>query len=219
MGLDADISVSNAKARIENTDIGWSYLDQGIYCEQLYRIVPLRNMMVKRTVINTLENLLRPLRGKNTHSILGYVHKPYVPTYAALTDSAGFDTNLLVRGVEGGVVPSLRQKSLMISYIGNVEKARFEIDPKTIGLNQELRSIPFPRNLNTDNAKNRQKLAEYTVSLGMEALSGGKGMYYDGLVYIASMVLVHLNQFKSIEGAASKVRMVLDSGRAINRIN
>ncbi len=216
MGLDPDISITDAKSRIESEDIGWSYLDQSVYCKELHRLVPLRNKIIKRTVINTLETLIGPLRGKNTHSILGYVHKPYPPIYATLTSSAGFDTSLLIRGIEGGIVPSLRQKGLMISYIGGAEKASVEIDPKMMSINQELRSIAFPKGLNIKSDKTN--LAEYTIALGMAALAGEKGMYYDGLVYLASLILWHVNKFELIEEAATRVRQVLDSGRAIKRV-
>ncbi|MBT5783793.1 MAG: anthranilate phosphoribosyltransferase, partial [Candidatus Thioglobus sp.] len=113
LGLSVDHSTAEAKARIENTSIGWSYVDQKSYCKGLHDMVPLRDRVIKRTVINTVETLIGPLRGKTTHSILGYVHKPYPPIYAHLVKSSGMDTALLVRGVEGGVVPSLRQKGLM----------------------------------------------------------------------------------------------------------
>ena len=216
MGLDPDISITDAKSRIESEDIGWSYLDQSVYCKELHRLVPLRNKIIKRTVINTLETLIGPLRGKNTHSILGYVHKPYPPIYATLTSIAGFDTSLLIRGIEGGIVPSLRQKGLMISYIGGVEKASVEIDPKMMSINQELRSIAFPKGLNIKSDKTN--LAEYTIALGMAALAGEKGMYYDGLVYLASLILWHVNKFELIEEAATRVRQVLDSGGAIKRV-
>ena len=216
MGLDPDISITDAKSRIENEDIGWSYLDQSVYCKELHRLVPLRNKIIKRTVINTLETLIGPLRGKKTHSVLGYVHKPYPPIYAALTNSAGFDTSLLIRGVEGGIVPSLRQKGSMISYVGGVEKVSAEIDPTMLSINQELRSIAFPGSLNIKS--NKTNLAEYAMALGMGALSGEKGMYYDGLVYMASLILWHVNKFDLIEEAATTVRQVLDSGRAIKRV-
>jgi anthranilate phosphoribosyltransferase len=216
MGLDPDISITDAKSRIESEDIGWPYLDQSVHCKELHRLVPLRNKIIKRTVINTLETLIGPLRGKNTHSILGYVHKPYPPIYATLTSSAGFDTSLLIRGIEGGIVPSLRQKGLMISYVGGVEKASVEIDPKMMSINQELRSIAFPKGLNIKSDKTN--LAEYTIALGMAALAGEKGMYYDGLVYLASLILWHVNKFELIEEAATRVRQVLDSGRAIKRV-
>jgi hypothetical protein len=39
------------------------------------------------------------------------------------------DSALLVRGVEGGVIPSLRQKGLMVSYQGLIEQDRVDINP------------------------------------------------------------------------------------------
>jgi anthranilate phosphoribosyltransferase len=95
-------------------------------------------------VINTVETLIGPLRGKTTHSILGYVHKPYPPIYAHLVDASGMDSALLVRGVEGGVIPSLRQKGLMVSYQGLIEQDRVDINPKSLGIDQDLRAISFP---------------------------------------------------------------------------
>jgi len=216
LGDNANQSVEEAKVQIEDSKKSWTYLDQSRYCEPLYDLVSLRNKVVKRTVVNTVESLIGPIRGKRTHSILGFVHKPYPPIYAALTARAGFDTSLVIRGVEGGVVPSLRQKGLMISYIGEVEKARVEIDPKAMGIEQELRAIAFPNNMTTEN--NKTALAEHTVTLGRAALSGERGMFYDGLVYTASLILWHLQKSTNLSNAADFVREVLDSGKAVSRL-
>jgi len=216
LGINVDLSVSESKVRIENNDIGWSYVDQNQYCKPLHDLVPLRNKVVKRTVLNTVETLIGPLKGKNTHSILGYVHKAYPPIYAALCEKVGFDSSLLIRGVEGGVVPSLRQKGLMISYHKDVEKARVETDPKLLGINSELRAIAFPKEFK--NGIERDLLAEYTVNLGRSALSGESGMFYDGLVYSASLILWHLGKLKTLPSASERVREVLNSGKALNRL-
>ena len=216
LGINVDLSVSESKVRIENNDIGWSYVDQNQYCKPLHDLVPLRNKVVKRTVLNTVETLIGPLKGKNTHSILGYVHKAYPPIYAALCEKVGFDSSLLIRGVEGGVVPSLRQKGLMISYHRGVEKAQVSIDPKLLGINRELRAIAFPKEF--ENVLERDLLAEHVVNLGRSALSGESGMFYDGLVYSASLILWHLRKSKTLPSAADKVREVLNSGKALTRL-
>ena len=216
LGINVDLSVSESKARIEDSDIGWSYVDQNQYCKPLHDLVPLRNKVVKRTVLNTMETLIGPLRGNNTHSILGYVHKAYPPIYAALCEKVGFNSSLLIRGVEGGVVPSLRQKGLMISYHKGVEKARVETDPKLLGINSELRAIAIPKEFK--NGIERDLLAEYVVNLGCSALSGESGMFYDSLVYSASLILWHVNKENSIEESASMVRQALDSGRVLKRL-
>ncbi|HIF88263.1 MAG TPA: anthranilate phosphoribosyltransferase [Candidatus Thioglobus sp.] len=216
LGNKTELSVGEAKTQLEDNQKGWAYLDQSRYCASLHALVPLRNKIVKRTVVNTVESLIGPIRAKYTHSILGFVHKPYPPIYAALTARAGFDTSLVIRGVEGGVVPSLRQKGLMISYVGEVERARVEIDPKAMGIEQALRAIAFPRKMTTDSDK--VALAEYTVTLGRAALSGEKGMFYDGLVYTASLILWHLGKTIDLTCAADQVREVLDSARTLKRL-
>jgi len=216
MDVNVDLSVSESKARIEDSDIGWSYIDQSQYCKPLHELVPLRNKIVKRTVLNTVETLIGPLRGKNTHSILGYVHKAYPPIYAALCERVGFDSSLLIRGIEGGIVPSLRQKGLMISYYRGVEKDRVETDPKLLEINSKLRAISFPKRF--QNGRERDLLAKYVVDLGRSALSGESGMFYDGLVYSASLILWHLGKSKTLPAASGRVREVLNSGKALNRL-
>ncbi len=216
LGLSVDHSTAEAKARLENDAIGWSYIDQASYCSGLHDLVSLRDRIIKRTVINTVETLIAPLRGKTTHAILGYVHKPYPPIYAHLINASGMDTALLVRGVEGGVIPSLRQKGLMVSYQGVEEKNRVDIEPKSLGIEQEMRAITFPEGLTVEN--DIEALAEYTVSLGKAALSGEKGLFYDGLVLSASLVLWHTKQVKSLEEAAQMAREALNSGKVLNRL-
>ena len=113
-------------------------------------------------------------------------------------------------------MPSLRQKGLMISYHKGVEKAQVDIDPKLLGINSELRAIAFPKRF--ENGKERALLAEHTVNLGRSALSGESGMFYDGLVYSASLILWHIGHSKTLPSAAERVREVLNSGKALTRL-
>ena len=74
----------------------------------------------------------------------------------------------------------------------------------------------FPKRF--ENGKEKDLLAEYVVDLGRSALSGDSGMFYDGLVYSASLILWHLGKSKTLTSAAEKVREVLNSGRALSRL-
>lgn len=216
LGLDVDISTTTAKTMIEDNKLAWCYIDQSNYCQGLHNLVPLRDSIIKRTVINTVETLIAPIRGKKTHAILGFVHKPYPPIYAALTKASGLDSSLLIRGVEGGVVPSLRQVGLMVSYDGEVERARVAIDPKELGIKRDMRALPIPEGLNVQD--NIAELAKYTADLGLRALSGEKGVYYDGLVYTTSLILWHTGVAATLVLASDMVRAALDSGKTVSRI-
>jgi len=55
--------------------------------------------------------------------------------------------------------------------------------------------------------------------LGCSALSGDKGMFYDGLVYSTSLILWHLRGSQTLPLAAEMVRSALDSGKALVRLN
>ena len=176
----------------------------------------IRNKNIKRTVLNTVESLIGPLRGVNTHSVLGYVHKAYPPIYSKLAEKSGFTSSLVIRGVEGGVIPSLRQKGLIYSYYQGIEKNKVDLEPKAIGIESDLRAIQVPKNL--ERRENIGNLAKYVADLGLEALAGKKGMFYDGLLYSASLILWHLEIEDSILAASERVRIVLDSAESVNRV-
>ena len=110
-GIDVDLSVEQAGRRVADPGLGWSYVDQRSFCPTLHNLIPLRQNVIKRQVLTTVEVLAKPVSGiKKTHLITGYVHNPYPPKYASLGRYAGFESALLVRGTEGGVIPSLSNR-------------------------------------------------------------------------------------------------------------
>ena len=104
----------------------------------------------------------------------------------------------------------------MYSYYQGIEKNKVDIDPKTIGIKRDLRAISIPKKY--EGLKNKTKLAEHVANLGLEALSGKKGMFYDGLLYSASLILWHLNIESSLSSASEKVRSTLDSANTVERL-
>jgi len=189
-------------------------------------LIELRQRMVKRSVITTVEVLARPIRGRQrTHFVTGYVHKPYPPVYADLARHAGFDSALIIRGVEGGIIPSLRQAGRYFAYVDGGEEVGFDIDPGMLGLAQPSRAVPIPDDVPqtargegavslTDVELGAKKAAEY----GLAALAGEPGPTYDSLVYAGSLVLKHLGRASDLAAAGSVLRDVLDSGRARKRM-
>ncbi len=105
---------------------------------------------------------------------------------------------------------------MMVSYHKGEEKDRVDIDPKSIGIHRELRAISIPKEF--ESIKNRNSLATYVAELGQSALSGKDGMFYDGLVYSASLILWHVGREETLLSASEKVRGVLDSSNVLNRI-
>jgi anthranilate phosphoribosyltransferase len=227
LGVPVDLSTQQAADRVADPKLGWSYVDQAQFCPKLHDLVPLRTLMIKRPVLTTVEVLAKPIAGRHkTHFVTGYVHKPYPPVYATLARHVGFDSALLIRGVEGGVIPSLRQEGKYFYYHDRGEEQDIDLHPEQIGIHQSVRAVPLPEELPKTMregdeiaiAVDIQATAKAAAKAGMAALKGEKGPTYDSLVYGAALVLNHLRRFDDLAPAADYVRSVLDSGAAAARV-
>jgi anthranilate phosphoribosyltransferase len=225
-GINIDRSAVQAAQDLANADIGWSYVDQKAFCPALHDLIPLRSRIVKRPVLTTVEVLTGPVRGRlKTHLMTGYVHKAYPPVYAELARQAGFDTAAIIRGVEGGVIPSLKQPARIFCYHDRGEEYPVECYPDSVGIDQPTRAVPIPAE--TPAATRAGDEIATTVDIdaaaasaahtGLEALDGQPGPAHDSLVYAAAIVLHHLGRHDSLASAAGEVRQVLASGEALAR--
>ncbi len=225
-GVDVDLSPEAAAARLSDPALGWTYIDQSRFCPKLHDLIPLRTKMIKRQAITTVETQARPIQGRNkTHLVTGYVHKPYPPIYAMLARHAGFDSALILRGVEGGVIPSLRQPGKASRYENHGEEYEIDLDPVSIGIEQTARAVPLPDDLPKTERADEVAIAvdiaataRAAAAAGMSALRGEQGATYDSLLLTASLILHHLGRAPSLHAAADQVRAALDSGRAAGRV-
>ena len=169
----------------------------------------------------------KPVAGrKKTHLVTGYVHKPYPPVYAMLARHVGYDSALLIRGVEGGVTPSLRQAGRYFYYQDRGDEQSVDVDPVSIGIDQPVRAVPLPEDLPRTNrpgdeiavAVDIEATAQAAARAGMEALRGQHGPTYDALVYSGALILQHLGRVPSLAAGADRLRGVLDSGKAADRV-
>lgn len=222
-GKKVDASREAAAGQLADNRTGWAYLDQSSYCPVLYDLVPFRASVIKRTVLTTVEVLVGPVRGrKSTHVMTGYVHKAYPALYASLARQAGFDSAMIVRGVEGGVIPSLAQKAKYFYYHDGGEEQEILLDPATMGISSDYRCVPLPAHIEKTTKKNGgaaspeivEEIATYAAQAGQEALSGSAGPAFDSLVYGAAIALAHLGRAQSLAEGADMARDVLRSGAA-----
>lgn len=226
-GVNVDLDPAEAARRLADPALGWSYLDQANYCPKLHDMVPLRAKIIKRQAVTTVEVLAKPVQGRRrTHFVTGFVHKPYPPIYAMLARHAGFDTGIIIRGVEGGVIPSLRQAGKVWVYQDRGEEVETDIDPLALGIQQAARAVPLPGDLpKSERAGDEVAImvdvnatAEAAAKAGLAALKGEKGPTYDSLVLGAALVLHHIGKAPSLHAAADRARAALDSGKAAGRV-
>jgi len=223
-GKNVDLDVNSAAARLDKGGIGWSYVDQAAFAPALHNLIPLRTRIVKRQVLTTVEVLVGPIRGRQkSHILTGYVHKAYPPIYAELARFAGFDSAMIVRGVEGGVIPSLQQPAKLFYFHDRGAEQSIELDPKALGIEQTSRAVPLPKDLPGATTEgddiatvfDADAAAARAAEYGLAALRGKPGPARDSLVYSAAISLHHLGRADSLAAAADKVREVLDSGKAL----
>lgn len=221
-GINVDYDMQQALSQINNSDIAWAYIDQKTICPSLHDLIPLRTQIVKRPVITTVEVLIGPIRGKKSTTLMtGYVHKPYPPVYTHLAKISGFESAVLIRGVEGGVIPSLKQESKYFEYKNNCELTEVEIHPDLVNIQQDVRAVPLPE-LNAAKSKGDEtaakidtdQLAKQAAKVGVAALKGEQGPARDSLIYSTAIMLTHMGVEKTIHASAGKVRTVIDSGKA-----
>ncbi len=225
-GVPVNLMPVEAAARLSDPALGWTYIDQAQSNPGMHKLIPLRSQMVKRQVLTTVEVLSKPIMGKlKTHFVTGYVHKPYPPVYADLAREAGFDTACIVRGVEGGVIPSLRQTGKYFQYHDKGAEIEATVDPVALGIDQPLRAVPLPSSVATEEgadeivaAININATARAAAESGMQALKGDKNVTYDSLVLAGSIILHHVGRAASLVEAATQIRAVLDSGKAAARV-
>jgi len=223
-GAPVDVSPEEAAARLADARTGWAYVDQKAFCPKLYALARLRTLIVKRPAITTTEVLAGPVRGRRrTHLVTGYVHKAYPRVYAMLARHAGFDSALIVRGVEGGVIPGLAQTGKVFRMLGGAEETSLEIQPAELGIEASVRAprIPGASDANDEGTQapiDSATVAKAAAEAGLSALEGRLGPTRDCLVYGAALCLWHLGRHGSLREAAGAVRTVLDRGHAMARL-
>ncbi len=222
-GVNVDLAPAQAVERINNKDIGWCYIDQASFCKPLHDLVSLRKRIIKRPVLTTVEVLAKPICGKkSTHLMTGYVHKPYPPVYERLAKLAGYESAVLVRGVEGGVTPALNKPAKYFQYHGlDGELMEVNVAPSDLGIEQSKRCVPVPEHATQTDANGEDivdvdALSKASAQSGMEALDGKEGPAKDCLTYSAAIMLQHLGKAESLKQGAKMVSDVIAAGKAMS---
>lgn len=221
-GYPVHMSPENAARLLEDPHVGWAYLDQQQYLPELHEFCDLRDKMVKRSLISTLEVAIKPLSGKlRTHLYTGYVHKAYPPVYEAIARHAEFQSMILVKGVEGGCIPSLSQVSRYYGYIENNPLTLHKLSPFELSIKQDKRMVPLEEGhaevlkmSNFHNIETLKPIVSYILELGREALAGLSGPLFDSLVYGAAIALMHVGKAETWQEAAEISRDAITSGEA-----
>lgn len=215
-GMSVDLNATQVATQIAQK--GWGYIDQKEYAPSLYQLESLRDRIVKRTALTTLERLLMPIKGGKTHFVLGYVHKAYPSIYAAVAESAGYDSTLLLKGVEGGLAPALN-KPLRRFFIegglpSDVDGQKELIESETLF---DAKSAAQPLSCAGDFFI--EQAVDECLATGLAVLEGEKCLARDSLALAAGQILYAHKRALSLDEAVKRVYECLNDGSALARFN
>lgn len=107
---------------------GIAFLDQAATWPDFAALIPLRNEMLKRPFLATLEKLCQPIVAKENNTLVcGYVHKAYRSSIPQFVSKCLPNTQfILVKGIEGGVVVDTTKKQIATCCkFGEMEEHEF----------------------------------------------------------------------------------------------
>ncbi|MFZ5862895.1 MAG: anthranilate phosphoribosyltransferase [Nitrospirota bacterium] len=227
-GLRVDLTPEEAAARIADPNIGWAYVDQAQFHPELDALSELRRLIIKRPCISTWEKLCGPVRARGrNHLIVGYVHPGYERSITMAGRDVGYASTLVVRGIEGGVIPSLNAQTRVVSYQSGKPDEEWKLNPKDAGIESTVRSVPITSKSSqgsedevfdeTSQEHDLSRLAEPTAEAGINALKGTTGPMRDSLVLAAAMILRQAGQTETLTDGADRARRAIDAGGAHQR--
>lgn len=180
---------------LSDPSIAWGYCDYRQFFPQSESWMQLRQNMVKRPVLATIEKYSVPIRSEDeTVFVTGYTHPPYKQKSMDLCRSRLYlNQSLIIRGVEGSMQCPVDKRCRVIRVTKHDETEAF-IDPPS--------SITETLSLDTVDAH---------VSFGLSCLRGQISQAMNPCLHTAAIILNQLSQDTQSE------QMLLDSiesGRA-----
>lgn len=182
--------------------IGWGYIDLSKYFPALYKLKQLRENIVKRPFLATLEKLIQPIQSwRASFLITGFVHSHYKKELTMLLrEQKSLHKALLVKGIEGSTQIDYRKKSELITVWS--------------GRNFTAKATAEPVSDPADEWKQYHSLAAYCLETGLDALNGKRNMAREILLGQAVRISRGLRITASSD-IRQKAEKALDSGRAL----
>lgn len=204
LGYDCVAEPSVLVDHLEADDIGWAFINLKRFHPELAALKDLRNRMIKRTALATIERTHKPFAavGK-TLLVTGHVHTAYPEIYIKLARNAGFAGCATYKGYEGSLIPPLHQNITLFSYLDQSDDLRRELQASEMQVQGMIEKVAT-----------QDKSVETLIAASMAALHGEKNSAYQSLVLSGSLALLASGVEVSVEKAAQRLRQSIDSGAA-----
>jgi len=140
LGVATDSTTAEVGNAIRAHGIG--YIAQKQFLPRLYALLPMRNEMGKRTILNTLETLTNPMKAAN--HIGGFFHDAYAELIgnALKLDCSKYQRATLVKGIEGS--DELRPGGVFIGRLVDGEYFIEAVNSDELGLPVHISELSAP---------------------------------------------------------------------------
>lgn len=195
---------------------GWAYTDQRHYAPELYSLIALRNKIIKRTALTTLERVLMPVKARKQNQLaLGYVHKAYPEIYASIAAEVGFDAIHLSKGIEGGLMVAMNKP--FARYSACLAKKNFSLTHESFDHFEGRQAVPTFKSSEGNDMSTREQQVEQCLDVGLSVLRGAKSPSRDALVVATANILSAVKPQIGFTDAVVKASSCIDNGSALER--
>lgn len=190
---------------LNDSTIAWGYIDQNHSFPELAKKKPLRETMVKRPIISTIEKCLSPLHGKEKRIIVtSYTHPPYKEKMITLlTHNKRWDKALLLRGQEGSIQLPLDRRAPYTFITQDEKQSDYLRPPKDLFMSEKTALL---------NDVSITEIITLSAEQGYQALQGKDTIARNILIYLSAVILRFTTQHLDPERA---VQDAIDSKRAL----
>ncbi|KAG1342853.1 anthranilate phosphoribosyltransferase [Cocos nucifera] len=230
MGANTHLSPAQAKALLEDENVGFAYVSQQEARPSLYSLIGLREHIKKRPPLATSEKVQQFVRARGRESIVaGFYHEGYEDPLLMLMRRRKVHSGLVVKGEEGALSMTTKvrsvnaSKGLPVNHCSGFRSPSNATNSDVDGISRESFSIEVNAKdygfEPTDTPRTDRSVLR-NIELGLAALGGEKGPAYDRIVLNAGMVdhLLGCGGAEDIMSALERAREAIDSGKALNRL-
>lgn len=230
MGAKTYLSPLQAKALLEDEEVGFAYVSQREAHPSLYSLIGLREHIKKRPPLATTEKVQQIVRARGRESIVtGFYHEGYEEPLLMLMKRRGVHSGLVVKGEEGALSMTTRLRSVNsskgfpVNYCSGFRSLSKASACEVDGISRESFSLEVNAKdygfEPTDTPRTDRSVSK-NIELGLAAFRGEKGPAYDRIVLNAGMVdhLLGCDGAEDISSAMDRAREAIDSGKALSRL-
>jgi len=138
----------------------------------------------------------------------------------------GLDSLLLVRGTEGGVIPSFRADAHVVRYSGDSNDEEHDLPLQPLALARAYRAMDIPDSTPSPEPSaatpgmkwDIDAFAALCATEGQSALENKAGPIRDAAILGAAMTMWHIGHCADLDDAVKRARHAVESGEALRRL-